>query len=85
VIFSDDHKDTVLQKAHDELGHQGAYTVYELIKAQFYWPMMRQDAHWYVASCDECQKRCLKKMQIMPTVSAPVTLFQKVYVDIMYF
>jgi transposase InsO family protein len=45
---------------------------------------MRKDIHHHVKSCHECQIRSLKRLEIPLTISAPVSLFTKIYVDIMH-
>ena len=83
VLLDKAQREQVLHQAHEQLGHRGEYSVYELVNKRFTWPRMRKDVHLHISSCHECQIRCLKKMQLPPTVSAPVTLFQKIYIDVM--
>ncbi len=40
--------------------------------------------HRHVSSCHECQTRQLTRMLLPPTISAPVTIFEKVFVDVMF-
>jgi transposase InsO family protein len=73
----------ILTKAHEELGHHGEYSTWELIRYRFFWPYLLADVRHHVQSCHECQIRSTKKMHIPVTVSTPATLFVKVYIDIM--
>jgi hypothetical protein len=45
---------------------------------------MRKDIHHHVKSCHECQIRSLKRLQVPLTISTPVALFAKIYIDIMH-
>jgi hypothetical protein len=84
VIMDEDSRQKILVQAHDQLGHRGEFSVHELISRRFSWPKMHKYVHDYIASCHECQIRTTKKMQLPPTISAPVTIFQKVYIDVMF-
>jgi hypothetical protein len=79
VVQNAKKKLTILTQAHENLGHKGEQVVYEL---RFFWPHMRIDIHHHIASCHECQICMLKRMEVPVTI--PVTLFEKVYIDIMY-
>ena len=84
VIHSPEQKLTILKQAHEGTGHRGIQAVFELIRHRFFWPYFRADIHHHVKSCHDCQLRSLKKTEIPLTISAPATLFTKVYIDIMY-
>ena len=84
VIFDLKKRLAILTQAHENLGHKGEDAVYELIKARFYWPHMRTDVHHHVSSCHDCQIRSTKRLQVPITISLPTTIFQKVYVDVMF-
>ena len=45
---------------------------------------MRNNVHYHIASCHECQIRNTKKMEVPVTISIPFTPFEKVYIDVMY-
>src|SRR5215475_10799018 len=45
---------------------------------------MRTDVHDHVSSYHECQIRSTKKMEVPISISAPTTLFEKVYIDVMF-
>ena len=76
-------REKILEQIHDGLGHKGEWAVWEAIRIRFYWPGMRKDVARYVKSCHSCQLRSTKKMHIPITVSRPVGLFGKVYLDMM--
>jgi len=84
VITQPQKRIAILTQAHDNLGHKGEQAVFELIRIRFYWPHLRTDVHRHVSSCHECQIRSTKRMEVPVTISAPTTLFEKVYVDVMY-
>jgi hypothetical protein len=84
VILDHRKRLAILTQAHENLGHKGEQAVFDLIRLQFFWPHLRTDVHHHVASCHDCQIRTLKRMEVSPTVSMPSTLFEKVYIDVMY-
>ncbi|KAJ3503912.1 hypothetical protein NLJ89_g8219 [Agrocybe chaxingu] len=84
VIARKEQKLSILMQAHENLGHRGIQTVYEVLRHRFYWPYMRADVQHHIQSCHECQIRSLKRYQIPLTISAPVTLFAKIYIDLMH-
>jgi transposase InsO family protein len=84
VIFSLEKRLAILTQSHEKLGHKGEEAVYDLLRTRFYWPHMRTDVHHHVSSCHECQIRNTKRLELPVTISVPVTIFQKVYIDVMY-
>lgn len=84
VVINPKKRIAILTQAHENLGHKGEQAVFELIRVRFYWPHLRADVHHHVASCHECQIRSTKRMEVPITISAPITPFQKVYIDVMY-
>ena len=73
----------ILAELHDGIGHRGEWAVWEAIRIRFYWPGIREDVKHYIRSCHTCQLRSTKKMHIPITVSRPLALFHKVYLDVM--
>ena len=84
VIRTPEQKLSILKQAHEGTGHRGVMAVFELIRHKFFWPYFRADIHHHVKSCHDCQIRSLKKTEIPLTISAPTTLFTKIYIDIMH-
>lgn len=84
VITNAQKRIAILTQAHENLGHKGEQAVFDLVKLRFYWPHLRSDVHHHVASCHQCQLRTLKRVEISPTISTPTTLFEKVYIDVMF-
>ncbi len=84
VIHTPEQKLSILKQAHEGTGHHGVQAVFELIRHRFFWPYFRADIHHHVRSCHDCQIRSLKKTEIPLTISAPTTLFTKIYIDIMH-
>jgi transposase InsO family protein len=74
---------SILTQAHENLGHRKTKAMWESLHMRFYWPHLRADIHHHVASCHQCQIRSTHKVEIPPTVSTPVTIFSKIYIDIM--
>ena len=83
VLVDRREREKILWQLHDGYGHRGEWAIWEAIRLRFYWPGMRRDITQYVKSCHTCQVRSVKKMHIPPTISQPVALFSKVYLDIM--
>jgi transposase InsO family protein len=84
VIQTPEQKLSILKQAHEGTGHRGVQAVFELIRHKFFWPYFRADIHHHVKSCHDCQIRSLKRTEIPLTISAPTTLFTKIYIDIMH-
>jgi hypothetical protein len=84
VIMNTKKRIAILTQAHENLGHKGEQAVFDLVKLRFFWPHLRADVHYHVASCHQCQVRSLKKIEISPTISTPTAIFQKVYIDVMF-
>jgi hypothetical protein len=84
VIENPERKLSILKQAHEGTGHRGVQAVLELIRHRFFWPYFRADIYHHVRSCHDCQIRSLKKTEIPLTISAPTTLFTKIYIDIMH-
>ena len=83
VLRTRKERQKVLQELHDGYGHRGEWAVWEAIRVRFYWPGMRKDVAQYIRSCHTCQLRSTKKMHVPITISQPVALFSKVYLDVM--
>ena len=54
LVIPKSWKYTVLEEAHDKLGHQGNSHTYCLIKRQYYWKGMNKDIRKYIANCILC-------------------------------
>ena len=83
VILTVQERSKILQQAHEDLAHRGIYGVFQTIKRRFYWPRLYQDVEHHIKSCHECQIRSVTKVEIPITISAPATIFSKIYVDVM--
>lgn len=84
TIFPLPQRLNILKAAHEELGHRGEQAVMKTLQQRFYWPNMWKDAQHHVRSCHECQLRSTRKVEVPLKVSIPVTIFTKIYVDIMF-
>ena len=83
VLMTGAGRRKVLEELHDNRGHRGEWAVWEAIRIRFYWPGIRRDVTEHIRSCHVCQLRSTRKMHIPITVSRPVALFHKVYLDVM--
>ena len=83
VIFDLAERQKIMQEAHDKHGHKGVQATFETIRQRFFWPYFHSDTQKYVSSCHECQIRSTKKVEIPVTISTPVTIFTKIYLDTM--
>ncbi|TFK16375.1 hypothetical protein FA15DRAFT_549116, partial [Coprinopsis marcescibilis] len=73
----------LVRKAHDELGHKGAFVTHSHLAARFWWPNLFADIKFFVRSCHECQIRSMKQHHIPPTVPLPASLFRQHCIDCM--
>lgn len=83
VVKDPEKRLALLEQCHENLGHRGVQSVFETMRRRFYWPQLRPDIQHHVQSCHECQIRSLKRTEIPLTVSTPVRLFSKIYLDCM--
>jgi transposase InsO family protein len=83
VILDPKQRSRIIQLSHDDLGHRGIYSTFKTISLRFWWPSYFKDTTQFIRSCHQCQIRSTMKIHIPPTISTPVTLFTKVYLDIM--
>ena len=74
---------SVIQTAHDDLGHKGFFSVRHQIQTRFWWPAMNNDIHWFLKTCHQCQLCQFTKILIPPTVPTPAPLFARVHIDVM--
>ncbi len=84
VVLDQDMQTKILTEAHDRLGHKGEQAVYDILCLWVYWPLLQTNVHQHVSSCHECQQRQLQHMVLPPTISAPATIFEKVYIDVIF-
>ena len=84
VIFSPAKRQRILEGAHEQLGHRGEQAVMYTCKQRFFWPSMWNDIRHHVRSCHQCQIRSVRKPAISIIVSAPSTIFLRIYIDVMY-
>jgi len=84
VVIDPKQKHSILLHMHENLGHCGIFSVYEVLRKRFFWPRMHSDINHHVKSCRECQIRSLKHLEIPLRISMLVSLFSKIYIDIMH-
>ena len=83
VILKAARRLEILMEAHEGLGHRGEQAVMHTVKERFYWPAMWNDIQHHVRSCQQCQIRSVRKVEIPLIISTPATIFTKIYLDIM--
>lgn len=83
VVTEAEARRRVLSTAHEGLGHRGEQPIMRMLKERFYWPNMWNDVRRHVRSCHQCQIRSVRKVEVPILISAPSTIFTKVYLDIM--
>ena len=83
LVIPKSWKFTILEEAHDKLGHQGSNRTYCLIKQQYYWKGMNKDIRKYIANCI-LWRRDKAKVQQYPLQMAeiPDRLFDKIAIDL---
>ena len=84
VVFDPEQKIRIMRLAHDELGHRGVYATAKTVTNRFWWPNYFKDITNYVKTCHTCQIRSTEKLHIPITISTPVSVFSKVYLDVMH-
>jgi hypothetical protein len=84
VIFDPRHRLSLLEQAHDSLGHKGKYATRRSLLLRFWWPHLDSDVSWFDDTCLECQRRRTHHIVIPPTVAYPAPLFRKLYCNTMH-
>jgi hypothetical protein len=84
VIFDAFRRLSLLQQAHDALGHKGKFVTRRHLLLRFWWPHLDADVSWFDDTCHECQQRRTHHVTIPPTVAYPAPLFRKIYCDTMH-
>jgi hypothetical protein len=84
VIFEPSRRLSLLQQAHDSLGHKGKFATRRQLLLRFWWPHLDADVAWFDDTCIECQRRRTQHVIIPPTVAYPAPLFRKIYCDTMH-
>lgn len=57
VVLPQQHHGIIFKEFHEDMGHLGAERVFDLAKAQFYWPHMKNDVTHYVTKVCSCIKQ----------------------------
>jgi hypothetical protein len=84
LVIPQSRRLSLIQQAHDKLGHKGVFTVSTRLLTRFWWPHLLEDVKWWVRTCHECQVRNTTRIHIPPTVASPFSLFRKFYIDTMF-
>jgi hypothetical protein len=82
VVQNAKTKLAILTQAYENIGHKGEQVVYKLMEVRLFWLHMRTDVYHHIGH--ECQIHTLKRIEVPVTISALVTLFKKVYIDVIY-
>ena len=83
VIFSQKRRREILWEMHEDLAHHGVWAVEQQVALRYFWPGMQKQIKDHVRSCHTCQLRSTKKMHLPITISHPLAVFSKVYLDVM--
>ncbi|KAJ4807982.1 polyprotein [Rhynchospora pubera] len=62
-------------------GHSGIQATYKRVKAQFYWPNMRETIHKYVSGCNTCQQTKGENVKL-PGLLQPLPVPEEAWVSI---
>ena len=84
VIFNTNKRQEILTQVYKCLKHREEQVVLHILKQRFYWPNLYLNVIYHICFCYECQIRSLKKLEIPLTIPISITLFIKIYIDIMY-
>ena len=83
LVIPKSWKYTVLEEAHDMLGHQGNAHTYCLVKRQYYWKGMNKDIRKYITNCALCHREKAKiqhyPLQMMDIPDRP---FDKIAINL---
>ena len=83
LIILKSWKYTVLEEAHNKLGHQGNSCTYCLIKRQYYWKGMNKDIRKYISNCILCQREKAKVQHYpLQMTEIPDRPFNKIAIDL---
>jgi hypothetical protein len=84
LVVEQDKRISILQAAHDQVGHKGLFATRAQIMLRFWWPHIQSDIHWFVQTCHICQTRQTTQILIPPTIVTPAPLFARAYADTMH-
>ena len=75
---------TVLDEAHDKLGHQGENRTYHLIKQQYYWKgLLNKDICKYITNCALCKReKARTQINLLQMTDIPDRPFDKIAIDL---
>ena len=83
VIIDPEARWQVLTQLHDKCNRKEIEALKCHMEHWFYWPRMYADIVHHVKSCHECQVHSTKRFHQPITVSVPIRVFEKIYLDIM--
>ena len=80
------YREKVLKEAHDSPsgGHPGGRRTYLAVRANFYWPNMKQEIEDYARTCDTCQKNKPDNQQkrgLLHPLPAPSKAWEHISMD----
>lgn len=84
VIDSEDLRNEVIRRLHDEMGHKGRESTYRRVADRYYWETCYKDVKAYCKSCEECQRRQdrLQEEPLYPTWTT--ALWTKIGLDVVH-
>jgi hypothetical protein len=72
---------TLMEYAHDKLGHKGVFATSRNLLLRFWWPHLNESVRWFIRTCHECQIRQTEYFHIPPVVPEVPSLFRKAHMD----
>ena len=81
VIMNNVERKTLLEYAHDSLGHFGIRSTYEFLDVEYFWPRMYEDVKSYVSNCETCKKFNFRKEIISKAEVGVERLFERTGID----
>ena len=71
----------MMRSAQGAVGHRGAYAMQKMLTERFWWPEIECDVHWYVKTCHSCPECTKHVVEIPPTVTHTLSIFQQLHAD----
>lgn len=73
LLIPSGYRKFILQKVHNEMGHQGRDRTISLLRDRFFWYGMTKDVENWITNCDRCIRRKTPTSQRVPMVSIETT------------
>lgn len=60
LVPAPEHRTSIITKVHNEAGHRGAKSVYDMLAPRYAWADMRRQVETVVAHCEGCREKTFK-------------------------